>query len=117
MASLFQLAGVDDAASKISTAAAAWSSKAPGVPVFLAAGTLLPTETGYEYSPTSWQAGPLRVSTDSGDRTVPLPSALLPSQAWGWPNVNVSLFPHADHVGILANGQFLEWLLQLCTQL
>ena len=91
--------------------------KAPGVNVYLVAGTEINTDAGYLYDATGWINGPLQTKSVSGDGTVPLASALLPAKQWGWPNVNSTLFPHNDHVGILSSGPFLEWLVSFCSNI
>lgn len=82
--------------------------------VLLAAGSLVATDSTFVYDAQKWVGGPVSTSSESGDGTVPLRSALLPVQKWGWQRANATLFPNQNHVGILASTPFLQWAVQLC---
>jgi hypothetical protein len=129
---LLNTSGVVDAFAKMKLASFGWITKGlficfvvsfllrllfkdPGVSVFLVAGDLVPTDSKYEYDASAWIRGPVKTFTEPGDGTVALRSALVPHTLWKWSSVaNVTLFPHADHVGILATAAFLEWVVATC---
>ena len=108
--SLLSLSGVQDAEAKYASAAADWSTADPRVPVWLVAGSLLATETGFQYDDSSFTYGPLKTTYGSGDGTVPLMSALLPNTTLGWNVQKTQIFPKVAHVDMLADSNFLTWL-------
>ena len=109
---VFQLSGMQDAAAKISTVAADWSYADPGVQVVLVAGSQVKTELSYQYDASGISSGPKSTTYGSGDGTVPLKSALLPSTTLGWSNITATqLFPNVAHVALLADSNFLTWLV------
>ena len=87
-----------------------WSTADPGVDIKLVTGTLINTESSYVYNDNNFSYGPTQILYGSGDGTVPEISALLPKEL-GWNISATALFPGVDHVGILSNSLFLEWLI------
>jgi len=112
LVSVFEKAGLKQPQQKVAQASRYWSEKDPGVDVSLVAGSSLKTEVAYRYDATNFRYGPLDTTYASGDGTVPLESALLPNSTFAWSRLKSSVvFPNVDHVGMLANSNFLTWLL------
>jgi pimeloyl-ACP methyl ester carboxylesterase len=109
---LFNMSGLKYAQERVDSAASSWSTVDPGVEVVIAAGAGLPTESSYTYDERFLFSGPTKVTVESGDGTVALRSALLPTTDLNWSNVSSQVFVKADHVAILQNAQFISWLLE-----
>ena len=109
---LLEYANVTLGSQKFKVSTNDWSAKVPNVNVILVSGVNISTDYAYTYDESSFTSGPISVKYASGDGTVPQISAFYPAKA-GW-NVTVTkMFDGLDHVGILANGDFIDWFLQI----
>ena len=112
LSELLDYANVTMGSSKFKASTQDWSSMIPNVNIILVSGVNVTTDYAYTYDDLSFTSGPISVKYGSGDGTVPQISSFYPVKA-GW-NVTVTkMFNGLDHVGILANSDFIDWFLQI----
>lgn len=111
LASLLNYANVTMGPDKFKVSTRDWTNRVPNVNVVLVSGVNISTDYAYVYDETSFSSGPVTVKYGSGDGTVPEISAFYPVNS-GWNITEIKKFNGLDHVGILANGKFIDWCLQ-----
>jgi lysophospholipase III len=111
ISSLLTYASVPLGSAKFASSTKEWSIRDPGVEIALVSGVNINTDYNYLYDDEAFTRGPVSVKFASGDGTVPEISSFYPTKL-GWNVTAVQKFNGLDHVGILANSQFITWFLK-----